>query len=105
MVKKQQLDGLSYQQAQRRNSEKFRALSKNYQKQLRQQGYKNVGWANVRKSWELLKKSSDSKPVDFVKFAINKAELRYEEAKENDDLFEALEAGQALIESIKMKYQ
>lgn len=48
---------LSYLQWQRRNSEYFNAASKQEQKQLRTQGYKNRGWTNVKSSWRLVKKS------------------------------------------------
>lgn len=102
---KQLLDGLNYKQAQKRNSEKFNLLSKTEQKQARQQGYKNLGWDNVRKSWNILQKLIPSPPVDFIRFAIKKAEDQYEQAKQSDDLLEVLKAGKAVIKSLKLKYQ
>lgn len=105
MATKQQLDGLSYKQAQKRNSEKFNSLSKTEQEQARKQGYKNVGWENVRKSWTILQSLIPAQPVDFIKFAIKKAEDRYEQAKQGGDLLEVLKAGKAVIQSLKLKYQ
>lgn len=105
MANKQQLDGLDYKQAQKRNSEKFCSLSKIEQKQARKQGYKNLGWDNVRKSWTILQKLIPSLVVNFVGFAIKKAEDRYKQAKQNGDLLEVLEAGKAIIQSLKLKYQ
>ncbi|NJK50513.1 hypothetical protein HC931_22440 [Candidatus Gracilibacteria bacterium] len=105
MATKQQLDGLNYKQAQRRNSEKFNLLSKTEQKQARQQGYKNLGWENIRKSWTILQKLISSSPVDFIGFAIKKAEARYEQAKQSGDLLEVLKAGKAVIKSLKLRYQ
>lgn len=105
MVTKQQLDGLSYKQAQKRNSEKFNSLSQTEQKQARQQGYKNLGWENVRKSWTILQKFISSSVADFVEFAIKKNEDKYEQAKQGGDLLEVLKAGKAVIKSLKLKYQ
>ncbi|AFY78112.1 MAG: hypothetical protein IGR93_06330 [Hydrococcus sp. C42_A2020_068] len=104
MATKQQLDGLNYKQAQKRNSEKFNSFSKIEQKQARQQGYKNLGWENIRKSWTILQKFIPPSPVDFVGFAIKKAEDQYEQAKQGGDLLEVLKAGKAVIKSLKLKY-
>ncbi|OKH21351.1 hypothetical protein NIES593_16205 [Hydrococcus rivularis NIES-593] len=105
MVTQKQLDGLNYKQAQKRNSEKFNLLSKTEQKQVRQQGYKNLGWDNVRKSWTILQKLIPSSPVDFVGFVIQKAEDRYEQAKQEGNLLEVLKAGKSVIKSLQLKYQ
>lgn len=104
MRKKQELDGLNYRQAQKRNSDRFNSLTRNQQQQLRTQGYKNCGWDNIRTSWQLLI-DEISELVDFVDFAIKKVEHRYEQAKQTGDAIEVLEAGKAVIKSLKLKYQ
>lgn len=53
----QVIDGLGYREWQRRNSDRFKQLSRDEQKQARTKGYRNVGWENVRKSWELIRPS------------------------------------------------
>lgn len=105
MPRKQQLDGLNYRQAQKRNSEKFYSLSKEEQKKIRQQGYRNVGWNHVRKSWSLLQQFMSALPVNLVDFAIQRADNNYEKAQRGNDLIEVLESGKAVIQALKMKYQ
>ena len=48
------LDGMNYRQWQRRNTEKFKSLTKAKQKEARQKGYYNLGWDKVKKSWKIL---------------------------------------------------
>ncbi|EAZ88238.1 hypothetical protein [Crocosphaera chwakensis] len=48
------IDGMNYRNWQKRNSNRFFSFSKKEQKQLREKGYYNIGWVNVRKSWQLL---------------------------------------------------
>ncbi|MEM8723524.1 MAG: hypothetical protein AAGE84_30290 [Cyanobacteria bacterium P01_G01_bin.39] len=106
MAIKRQLDGLNYRQAQKRNSERFFLFSRKQQHNLRQQGYKNLGWDKVCQSWNLLQKYEYiSLPIDLVDFARKKAEARYQKAKEGNNLEEILAAGKSIISSIKMKYQ
>ena len=105
MILKRQLNGLDYRQAQRRNTEKFNSLSKAQQKEIRQKDYKNLGWNNVCKSWNLLQNFIYSSILDFVDFAIKKAELKYEKAQQSNDILEALKAGKSVINTLKMKYQ
>lgn len=105
MATKKQLDGLNYRQAQKRNSETFGSLSRTEQKQIRQQGYKNLGWDNVRRAWTILQKLTSSSPVNLIEFAIEKAEANYEKAKNEGDLLEVLQSGRTLIRSLKLKYQ
>jgi hypothetical protein len=104
MKPNQKLDELNYRQAQRRNSDRFNNSTRSQQQQLRKQGYKNCGWDNVRKSWQLLI-SEIAEPVNFVDFAIKKAENRYDIAKQKGDALELLAAGKAVIQSLKLKYQ
>lgn len=105
MSKKKQLDGLNYQNAQKRNSEIFNSLPKSEQQKLRQKGYKNKGWKSVIKSWELLQNNMSKKTINLIDFAINKAEDKYEKSKESNDVLEVLEAGKNLIKTLKTKYQ
>lgn len=42
---------------------------------------------------------------DIISFAIKKAEQKYEQSKQSGDLREVLKAGQAMIKSLKLKYQ
>ncbi|MDJ0732035.1 MAG: hypothetical protein QNJ33_18820 [Crocosphaera sp.] len=105
MPTKKQLDGLNYRQAQKRNSDKFNALSSLEQKQVRQQGYKNLGWENVRQSWNILLNFVPLSTIDFTSFAIKKAENHYERAKQSGELLEVLKAGKKVISSLKLKYQ
>lgn len=48
------IDGMSYRQWQRRNTEFFQHLTKAQQRTARQQGYHNVSWEKVRQSWKIL---------------------------------------------------
>ncbi|MGV2828578.1 hypothetical protein [Myxosarcina sp. GI1(2024)] len=105
MASTRKFEGLNYRQAQKRNSEKFNALSKTKQKKLRQQGYKNVGWDNVCKSWSILQNNITSKAIDLLEYAVKKAEAKYKRAKQSQDLLEVLNTGSSLIGSLKAKYQ
>lgn len=48
------IDGMSYSQWQQRNTNYFNKLPKNKKLEARDQGYFNVGWEKVKKSWEVL---------------------------------------------------
>lgn len=48
------IDGLTYFQWQRRNSEYLKSLTKCEQKEVKKQGYFNKGWDKVRYSWTLI---------------------------------------------------
>lgn len=50
------IEGMNYRQWQKRNTERFNKLTKNQQKKARQQGYSNVGWDKVQKSWVIIYK-------------------------------------------------
>lgn len=49
------VENLNYRQWQKRNSSIFNQLSKSEQKEIREKGYRNIGWNNVQKSWTILK--------------------------------------------------
>jgi hypothetical protein len=105
MKHKQLLDGLTYRQAQKYNSEQFYALDKEKQQEARRRGYRNSGWNNVRRSRSILQEILSTQPIDLIKFAIDRSESRYESAKQSGDPLELLSAGKAVIQSLKMKYQ
>lgn len=105
MNSKRLLQGLNYRQAQKRNSDVFNSLSKKQRKKVREQGYRNIGWDNVIKSWNTLNVLNNKKPLNFVNFAIEKAEKEYQKAKQQEDLLEILETGKSVIRALKMKYQ
>lgn len=46
--------GHTYRGLQHRNSVIFNYLSKEKQQQLRELGYNNVGWKNVKESWRIM---------------------------------------------------
>jgi hypothetical protein len=48
------LEGMTYRQWQQRNTEVFNSLTKNKQKEARSQGYNNIGWNKVQKSWRII---------------------------------------------------
>lgn len=66
------VEDLSYRQWQQRNTSSFKAQSKDIQKELRGRGYYNVGWKQVRKSWELISKS---KVVNLIDYKLNKDDI------------------------------
>jgi GH24 family phage-related lysozyme (muramidase) len=49
-----QINGMSYCQWQKRNSNTFKELSKKQQQEVRQHGYYNVSWEKVQHSWNVL---------------------------------------------------
>lgn len=51
------VNGLTYRDWQKRNTEVFSKLDCSQQKKLRYQGYRNIGWNHVQKSWSLLQTS------------------------------------------------
>ncbi|MCS7030474.1 MAG: hypothetical protein NZL92_02930 [Gloeomargarita sp. SKYG116] len=106
---KKTLDGLSYRQAQRRNSQLFSQLSKAEQRELRAKGYRNKGWGQVQKSWYLLgeyiKTGRNPKVLKLAEFAVRNAEKRYQEAKASGDLLAVLQAGEDLIKALELKYR
>lgn len=57
------IDGLSYREWQKRNTEAFSKLNHSQQKEVRAKGYRNVGWNSVQKSWDILKNSFQEKSV------------------------------------------
>jgi hypothetical protein len=48
------VDGMNYRQWQKRNTNTFQKLTKAHQQSARQQGYYNLGWQQIQKSWGIL---------------------------------------------------
>ncbi|MGB3494299.1 MAG: hypothetical protein WBA57_16340 [Elainellaceae cyanobacterium] len=83
------VDGMSYRQWQKRNTEFFRQLTKAQQKTARQQGYYNISWEKVRKSWEILQQLASLPSLfnaklkkDDLTGAIGQSILEAEQAQE-----------------------
>ncbi len=45
---------MNYRQWQKRNTEHFKSLTKNQQKEARNLGYCNIGWDKVQASWQII---------------------------------------------------
>lgn len=67
------VDGLNYREWQKRNTEAFSKLERSQQKEVRSEGYRNVGWDSVQKSWEILK--NFSKEISIFDHKLNKGDL------------------------------
>ncbi|MFP4409998.1 hypothetical protein [Coleofasciculus sp.] len=83
------VDGLSYRDWQKRNTEAFSKLDCSQGKKLRSKGYRNIGWDNVQKSWSLLQSSFQELSLFEHKLrkgdltgAINHSILEAEQAQE-----------------------
>lgn len=68
-------EGLNYREWQKRNTKLFSELTKMQQKVLRSEGYKNVGWLNVQKSWAILQKWVKRKHSDMFDTRIEKGDI------------------------------
>ena len=51
---------MNYREWQRRNTKHFSSLTKLQQQKARNQGYYNMGWDKVKKSWVILGKFTDN---------------------------------------------
>lgn len=71
---------LTYRQWQQRNTEAFSKKPKSEQKALRQKGYNNRGWSNVRASWDILHSTLKSAGLDDleVRRELNKTKKEIE---------------------------
>ncbi|PZV27870.1 MAG: hypothetical protein DCF12_01900 [Snowella sp.] len=47
-------DKMTYRDWQKRNTNKFSYLNNFQKKEIRNRGYKNIGWIQVKSSWEIL---------------------------------------------------
>ena len=69
------VEGLNYREWQKRNTKLFSELSRKQQKALRSEGYKNVGWLNVQKSWTVLQKWMKKKHPDMFEKRLKKGDI------------------------------
>lgn len=67
------IDGMSYRQWQKRNTETFRQLTKAQQQLAREQGYRNVGWQYVQQSWMILQELTQ--PLSLFDAKLKKGDL------------------------------
>lgn len=76
------VEGLNYREWQKRNKHSFEALTNQDKKFLRKEGYRNLGWQSVIRSWKLLQmhfprllnqeRDSDQTVVDFTHYLQNR---------------------------------
>ncbi|MBD2256363.1 hypothetical protein [Pseudanabaena sp. FACHB-2040] len=66
------IDGMSYREWQKRNSDTFQILTKAQQQSVRQQGYRNVSWQKVQQSWKILQQL---KPPSLFDAKLKKGDL------------------------------
>ena len=67
------IDGMSYRQWQKRNTDTLQQLTKAQQQLIRQQGYRNVGWQQVQQSWGILQQLT--KPISLFDAKLKKGNL------------------------------
>jgi hypothetical protein len=111
------IDGLSYCQWQKRNTEAFCILSRDQRQAARTQGYHNVCWQKVQESWTILQKLTQPKSLFEAKLrkgdlagAIDQSILEAEQAqkvaqKGKANLRHQREQIQELVESAFNEYQ
>ncbi len=68
------IENLTYRQWQKRNSSIFNQLTKSEQKELREKGYRNIGWNKVQQSWLILQEL-DPKVVSLFDHKLAKGDL------------------------------
>ena len=98
---KKTTDGLNYREAQSRNTIKFNSFSNKEKKDLREGGYKNRGWDNVLKSWNLIlnlitnaNQIAVSEEPKVVNLAYKRAEKLLNEAVDNANSLDQVDFGQ-----------
>ena len=100
--------GMNYRQWQQRNSAVFKELSRKQQKILKAQGYRNLGWDYVQKSWELL--CPPDKVIRLLDYKLSRGDiagavdislLGIEDAKKlAKEIFDRVDAGHSKVKSI-----
>lgn len=68
------IENLNYRQWQKRNSVFFDKLTKIQQKEVKKEGYRNLGWNSVQKSWLILQKFA-SNIVNIFDYKLAKGDL------------------------------
>ena len=95
------VDGLSYRQWQKRNTDTFQQLTKAQKQAARQQGYRNMGWQQAQQAWKVLQQLT--KPPSLFDAKLKKGDL----AGAIDQSMLAAEQAQAIakqgIASLKRK--
>lgn len=67
------IDDLNYRQWQLRNKEIFSQLDRPKKKKLREKGYYNKGWDNVKRSWKIL--NDTAKESSLFDYKLKKGDL------------------------------
>ena len=65
------IENLSYREWQKRNTEYFSRLNSKEKEKARLNGYKNVGWLNVQRSWIIVK----PKIIDIIDKKLDKGDF------------------------------
>lgn len=68
------VEGMSYRQWQKRNTEHFNYLTKTQQKEARKQGYCNLGWDKVHNSWVVICKLANN-VASFFEHKLRKGDV------------------------------
>ena len=68
------IENLTYRQWQKRNTNIFNQLTKSEQKEVRQKGYRNMGWDKVQQSWLILQELKP-KVVNLFDYKLAKGDL------------------------------
>lgn len=90
------IDGMSYRQWQKRNTDSFGKLSKKQKQVARSKGYFNCGWDKVKQSWELLKNITDIPKLFDIK--LSKGDIS---GAVNQSILEATQAQEIAKQTIK----
>jgi hypothetical protein len=68
------IEGMNYRQWQKRNTLSFQSLSKKQQKEARKKGYYNIGWINVKKSWNIIINLNDN-VISLFDYKLNQGDI------------------------------
>jgi hypothetical protein len=96
------VDGMSYRQWQKRNTDAFQQLTKAHQQAARQQGYRNVGWQQIQQSWKVLQQLM--KPLSLFDAKLKKGDLSGAIGQSILEAEQAQEVAQQGISSLKRKH-
>lgn len=75
-------DKMTYRDWQKRNTNKFSHLNNFQKKEIRNRGYKNVGWIQVKSSWDILCKyfcdqeeANQDNPISMFDYKISQGDI------------------------------
>ncbi|WP_019508225.1 hypothetical protein [Pleurocapsa sp. PCC 7319] len=96
-----QFAGLSYWDAQDRNSQRFKYFNNEEKKELRSKGYKNRGWDNVINSWNILQtvQHDNDNTISLSAYVAKKAIKEVEKAELSGNLYAVLDSLKRLIDT------